>query len=337
MQFKNIKSSAIKVLARVALAPSALAVALAATAGMAGAQNVSNYPSQPIKLVVPFAPGGSSDIVARNFGSYLQNLSKQPVVIENKGGANGIIGTQYVKAAPPDGYTLELTTNTTHAANVSLYKKLPYDAMKDFEHIAAFGTSASVALVTKESGIKSIAELVAYSKANPQKVFYCYYNSASQMSAEMFRVRTWAPITGVAYKAIGNVTSDLLGGQIQVVFMEYLPAMAQIKGDRLVPLGVTAEKRYKSWPNVPAIAESYPGYEIGFHLGLAAPAGTPPEIVNKLHGWMAQALADPTFKQKLDDLGMEALPMSRQDYIKFSAQKINHWAEYVKAAGVEPQ
>lgn len=311
-----------------------IALALLAAAGSASAQT---YPSQPIKLIVPFAPGGSSDIVGRAFGNYLQNVAKQPVVVENKAGANGIIGTQFVKSSAPDGYTLELTTNTTHAANASLYKKLPYDSMKDFEHIAPFGTSASVAVVSKDSSLKSIADLVAYSKANPGKVFYGYYNSASQMSAELFRVRTGAPITGVSYKAIGNATTDLLGGQIQVVFMEYLPAMSHIRSERVVPLGVTAAKRYKAWPNVPAIGEVYPGYELSFHLGLAAPAGTPPEIVNKLHGWISQAIADVTFKQKLEELGMEPLPMSQKDYVQYSGGEIARWAKYVKASGVEPQ
>lgn len=319
---------------RALLAPSALIVSLLTGSGAAWAQA---YPAQPIKIVVPFAPGGSSDIVGRFFGQYLQTAAKQAVIVDNKAGANGILGTQFVKAAAPDGYTLELTTNTTHAANASLYKKLPYDPLKDFEHIAPFGTSASVAMVTRESGIKSIAELVSYAKANPGKVFYGYYNSASQMSAELFRVKTGAPITGIGYKAIGNAVTDLIGGQLQVVFMEYLPAIPQVKGDKLLPLGVTASKRYKAWPTVPTIAESYPGYELSFHLGLAAPGGTPTDVVSKLHGWVAQALADPAFATKLDELGMEPLPMSRADYQKYSAREIARWAEYVKAAGVEPQ
>jgi tripartite-type tricarboxylate transporter receptor subunit TctC len=311
------------------------AAALALTSVASLAQ--SNYPQQPIKIIVPFAPGGSSDIVGRFFGQYLQTASGQPVVIENKAGANGVIGTQFVKSAPADGYTLELTTNTTHAANVSLYKKLPYDALKDFEHIAPFGTSASVAMVTKESGIKSIADLVNYAKANPSKAFYGYYNSASQMSAELFRVKTGAPISGVSYKAIGNAVTDLVGGQLQVVFMEYLPAIPQVRGDRLVPLGVTGSKRYKAWPQVPAIAETYPGFQLGFHLGLAAPAGTPAEVLNKLHGWVSSALTDPAFSAKLEELGMEPLPMSRADYLKYSINEIKYWADNVKAAGVEPQ
>ena len=329
MSFSACRTAVLAVLFR-----SLLAASLLAAGALAHAQP---YPSQPIRIVVPFGPGGSSDIVGRVFGQYLQNATKQPVFVDNRAGANGIIGTQAVKSAPPDGYTLELTTNTTHAANVSLYRKLPYDALKDFEHIALFGTSASVVLVTKDSGIKSIRDLVAYAKTNPTKAFFGYYNSASQMAAELFRVRTGAPITGVAYKTIGNAITDLIGGQIQVMFIEYLPAMAQIKGDKLLPLGVTATQRYKAWPTVPAIAEFYPGYELGFYLGLAAPAGTPPQIVNALYGWVASALADPAFKQKLDELGLEPRPMSRDDYLKFSANEITHWAQHVKAAGVEPQ
>ena len=295
------------------------------------------YPTQPIRIVVPFAAGGSSDIVARFFGQYLQGESGQPVVIDNKAGANGIIGTQMVKNAPADGYTLELATNTTHAANESLYKKLPYDPMKDFEHIAPFGTSASVAMVTKQSGIKTVAELAAYAKAHPGKAFFGYYNSASQMAGELFRVKSGAPLQGVSYKAIGNAVTDLMGGRIQVIFMEYLPAIPQVKANTLVPLGVSAAKRYKYWPKVPTIAETYPGYELGFHLGLAAPAGTPPEVLNKLHGWVEQALADSRFAAKLDELGMEPLRMSREEYQKYSVEQLHRWADYVKASGVEPQ
>jgi tripartite-type tricarboxylate transporter receptor subunit TctC len=309
--------------------------AAAISGGAARAQDA--YPSQPIRLVIPFAPGGSSDIVGRFFGQFLQKETGQAVVIDNKAGANGIIGTQFVKSAPADGYTLELATNTTHAANSSLYKKLPYDPLKDFEHIAPFGTSASVAMVTRQSGIKSIAELVSHARANPGKVFFGYYNSASQMAGELFRVKTGAPIQGVSYKAIGNATTDLMGGQIQVIFMEYLPAIPQVKGNTLVPLGVTAEKRYKYWPSVPAIAETYPGFELGFHLGLAAPAGTPPEVLRKLHGWVDRALADPQFAEKLDELGMEPMRMSREQYQRYSVDQLHRWAGYVKASGVEAQ
>nr|MBF0683084.1 tripartite tricarboxylate transporter substrate binding protein [Pseudomonas sp.] len=323
----------LKRLVRNAAGKSLFAIALAMAAGLAYAQS---YPSKPIRIIVPFGPGGSSDIVARVFGEYLQGVTKQPVVVENRAGANGIIGTRFVKEAAPDGYTLELSTNTTHAANVSLYKELPYDAMEDFEHIAPFGMSASVAMVAKDSGINSIADLVNYAKANPDKTFYGYYNSASQMSAELFRLKTGAPISGVSYKAVGNVASDLMGGHIQVAFMEYLPAVGHVEGGNLRPLGVTANKRYSGWPDVPTIGESYPGYELDFHLGLVAPRGTPAEIVDKLHGWVTDATSDPAFIAKLRELGMEPITMSRQEYVDFSRQKIEYWAQQVKAAGVKP-
>ena len=172
----------LKLLIRAALLIAACAFSAAAFA--------QAFPSKPIKIVVAFGPGGSADISARAFGQYVEQQTKQSVVIENKPGANGIIGTELVRAAAPDGYTLQLITNTTHAANLSLYKKVPYDPVKDFEYIGLFGTFGSVATVPADSNIKSIADLVNYSKANPGKVFYGYYNSASQMSAELFRAKT---------------------------------------------------------------------------------------------------------------------------------------------------
>ncbi|OVZ60621.1 hypothetical protein CDO44_07795 [Pigmentiphaga sp. NML080357] len=315
-----------------------LFAAVAAGAAMPAATFAQGaYPDKLVKIVVPFAPGGSSDIVGRVFGEYLQKRTRQPVIIENRAGANGIIGTRYVKDAAPDGYTLELSTNTTHAANVSLYKQLPYDAMADFEHIAPFGMSASVALVTKESGITSIKALAEHARSHPEQAFFGYYNSASQMSGELFRLKAGAPIKGVSYTSIGNATTDLMGGRILVVFMEYLPSVGQIASGKLVPLGVTAKKRYALWPQVPTIAETYPGYELDFHLGLAAPKGTPAPVLDKLHGWMMDAARDPAFVAKLHELGMEPLPMSRKEYVEFSREKIAYWAEQVKAAGVPPQ
>src|SRR3979490_288316 len=234
----------------------ALLFLLAALAGPAAAQP---YPAKPVKIIVPFGPGGSGDITARTFAHFLEAEARQPVLVENKPGANGIIGTEAAKAAAPDGYTLLLTTNTTHAANVSLYRKLPYDALKDFEHIGLFGTFASVAVVAPGSGIQSIPGLVAFAKANP--VFFGHYNSASQMSAELFKARAGIAMTAVPYKTIGNAVADLMGRQIQVLFMEYVSGSSHIDGGKVVALGVTGRERHKAWPNVPAIAEFYPGYE----------------------------------------------------------------------------
>ncbi len=311
-----------------------LLMALCCAAGPVHAQA---YPNKAIRIIVPFGPGGSGDLTARTFGQYLEAQTKQPVIIENKPGANGIIGTEAAKNAPADGYTLILTTNTTHAANLSLYKKVPYDPIRDFDNIALFGTFGSVAVVPPGSGINSIADLVNASKANPGKFFFGHYNSASQMSAELFRARTGAQLTGVSYKTIGNAVTDLLGRQIQVLFLEYVSGSSHIEGGKVIPLGVTGATRHKAWPGVPAINETYPGYELIAYLGLAAPAHTPPEIVEALHGWVSKALADPGVKQKLDQLGMETRAMPRDEYRRFVAQEIERWSQYVKTAGIEPQ
>lgn len=302
--------------------------------GLASAQG---FPSKPIKIVVPFGPGGSGDITARAFGQYLEAQFKQAVVIENRAGANGILGTEMVKNAPADGYTLLLTTNTTLAANLSLYKKVPYEPLKDFEHLGQFGTAASVAMVSKDSGIRNAAELAAFAKANPGKVFFGHYNSASQMTAEMFRVRTGAPMTGVPYKSIGSALQDFYGGQLQVLFLEYLPAMAHIDNPKATAIGVTGATRFKPWPNVPAIGETYPGYELGFFLGLAAPAGTPPDVVRRLDAAIASALKDDGFLARLAQLGLEPSKVSKTDYPRFIQSEITRWSQVIKDAGIKPE
>jgi len=312
------------------------ALLLAALSG-AGALHAQPFPSKPIRIVVSFGPGGSADLTARAFGQFVEQQTKQSVVIDNKPGANGIIGTELVKTSPPDGYTLQLITNTTHAANLSLYKKVPYDPVKDFEYIGLFGTFGSVATVVPGTGINSVADLVSYSKANPGKVFYGYYNSASQMAAELFRARTGALLTGVPYKAIGNALTDLMGKSIQVVFLEYPPAAAQIEGGKLIGLVVTGATRHKPWPNIPAMAETYPGFEMSAYLGLAAPAGTPPEVLDTLNGLVTKALQDPGMRAQFEKLGMALKPMSRPEFKAFAATEVTRWRDFVKTAGIQPE
>ena len=295
------------------------------------------YPSKPIRIIVPFGPGGSGDIMARTFAQYLESQTKQSVVVENKPGANGIIGTELAKNAAPDGYTLMLATNSTHAANVSLYKKLPYDPLKDFENFTPFGTLGSVAVVPPGSPLNSIAAVVNFAKANPGKAFYGHYNSASLMAAELFRVRTGAPLTGVSYKTIGNAITDLIGGQIQVLFLEYASGSSHIDGGKLTALGVTGPVRHKAWPTVPAIAETYPGFELTAYLGLAAPARLPPEIAEAINNWVLKAHADPGVRTRLDQLGMTPRSLSREEARRFVQQEIERWVVYTKAAGIEPQ
>jgi tripartite-type tricarboxylate transporter receptor subunit TctC len=302
----------------------------------AQAQN-TGYPNQAIKIIVPFGPGGSADIMARNFGQFLEARSKQSVIIENKPGANGILGTEYVKNAPADGYTLLLTTNTTIAANLSLYKKVPYDPIKDFKNIGSFGTSASVVLVSKESKIENLVDLVKFSKANPGQVFFGYYNASSQITAELFKLKTGAELTGIPYKSITNAIQDFYGNQIQVIFMEYLPAMAQIQGGKVNALGVTEATRYNAWPNVPTIAETYSGYQMGFFLGLGAPAGITKEVSSYLESAMADANKDPNFISRLNQIGMEPSKVPSADYQNYITKEIKNWASIIKRAGIKPE
>lgn len=310
---------------------------LLAACALGSAAHAQAYPSKPIRLVVPFGAGGSGDIAARAFGQYLETQSKQSVVIDNKPGANGIIGTELVKTSPADGYTIELITNTTHAANLSLYKKVPYDPVKDFEYIGLFGTFGSVATVVAGKGINSVTDLVKYSKANPGKTFFGYYNSASQMSAELFRAKTGADLTGVSYKAIGNAITDLMGGQIQVLFLEYLPALPQLEGGKIIGLGVTGPTRYRAWPNIPAIAETYPGFELTSYLGLAAPAHTPPEALDYLNGLMVKVMQDPAGRAQFEKLGLAIKPMTRNEFKAFAGGEVGRWREYVKISGIQPE
>jgi tripartite-type tricarboxylate transporter receptor subunit TctC len=295
------------------------------------------YPSKPIRIVVSFGPGGSADLTARAFGQFIEQQTRQSVVIDNKPGANGIIGTELVKSSPPDGYTLQLITNTTHAANLSLYKKVPYDPVRDFDYIGLFGTFGSVATVLPGQGISNVADLVAYSRAHPGKTFYGYYNSASQMAAELFRSATGADLTGVPYKAIGNALTDLMGKNLQVVFLEYPPAAAQIEGGKLIGLAVTGATRHKPWPNIPAMAETYPGFEMSAYLGLAAPAGTPPAVLDTLNALVVRSIQDPAMRAQYEKLGMALKPMNRTEFRNFAALEVTRWRDFVKTAGIQPE
>jgi len=262
------------------------------------------YPSKPIRIIVPFGPGSASDLTARTFGKYLQDQWKQPVVVEDRPGANGVIGTEVLKNTTPDGYTLGFATSSTHAAASSLFKKLPYNPIDDFEHIGPFGVTGSVALVPAGSPFKSIPELVAYAKANPGKVFFGYADTSSQVPAELLKARAGLSIEGVQYRAIANAMTDLIGGQIQFMFANYVTSAGQIRGGKLVPIAVTESQRSPLWPEVPTVAETYPGYELHGFVALVAPRGTPTEVVLKVNRAMRNALADPVFKDKLVKMGM---------------------------------
>lgn len=296
-----------------------------------------SYPAKPLTIVVPWGPGGSGDITARTFGRYFEKKLGQAAVIENKPGAGGIIGTQFVKAAAPDGYTVMMASNMTHAANSALYKKLPYDPMQDFRHVGMFGVFGLMALVPANSPFKSVPELIAYAKAHPDQVTVGYSNTSTQICAALLKVNSGLPIKEVGYKTIGNAFTDVLGGHIQVLFADYVAAASHIASGSLVPIAVTTARRSDKWPEVPALAEFYPGYEVVSSLGLAAPAATPQPVVEKLNAVMREALQDAEVKAQLEKLGYTLRPESLEGTRGFMTEEGVKWAKYIKAANIEPQ
>ena len=302
-----------------------------------GAHAQSDWPAKAVRIIVPSAPGGAADFAARTFGRYLEAQLKQPVVIENRAGAGGVLGTEAAKNAPADGYTYLLSTNSTHAANVSLFAKLPYDPQKDFDAVGMFGTFATVAMVKQGSTLRSIPELVQYARANPGKVTFGYYSSSSQVPPELLKARAGIEMTGASYKNITQIVTDLAGGIVDFAFMDMLSAAPALQSGRMTPIAVTSPARLASLPGVAAVAEAIPGYEVEGWLGLTAPAGTPPAVIARVSGLVAAAVADPAIKAALEKQGMNPRAMRADELKAFMVADQKRWAEWVRLAKIAPQ
>lgn len=295
------------------------------------------YPEKPIRLIVPFGPGGATDLIARAFGRYLEERWKQAVVVENRTGANGLIGAEALKKAKPDGYTLGMMSNSTHAAPPYLYKSLPYRPMEDFDFVGLFGLTGSVGLVAAGGPFKSLSDLISYAKANPGKVFYGYGNTSSQVPAELLKVRAQMPMQGVQYKTMTQAIMDLIGGQIQFLFADYVTASGQIRGGKVIPIAVTEADRSPLWGQVPTVSETYPGFELHNFIGLAAPRGTPPAVLSQVNEAMRIALQDHSFRAYLIQIGMVPKSLTIEEYRDFLLAENQRWKDYIEAAGIKPQ
>src|ERR671918_896104 len=265
-----------------------LAVALALAAPAAYSQT---YPSRPVKLVVPFPAGSATDQVARLTGAQLQEAFGQPFVVENKAGAQGSIAAAEVAKAAPDGYTLMVTTNTPQAANVSLFKKLQYDPVKDFAPITRFGTTSFMLMVKPDFPAKNLKEFLAHVRKQPGKLSSGYGSSGSQVSLAMLKQLGKLDVVEVPYKGIPQTITDTMGGSLAFTFVDLGNALAQARGGKLRGLPVTSAKRSSLAPDMPAIAEELPGYEVIAWFGLVAPAKTPEPVVNRLNEVLMKALA----------------------------------------------
>jgi tripartite-type tricarboxylate transporter receptor subunit TctC len=313
---------------------SLVAATLAVLAFSAHAQT---YPARTVRLMVPFPAGSATDQVARLVGQQLQEELKQPFIVENKPGAQGAIAAAEVARAAPDGYTLLVTTNTPQAANVSLFKKLAYDPVKDFAPIARIGTTSFMLMVRADSPIKTFKEFLTDARAKPGKLSAGYGSSGSQVSLAMLKSMGNLDVVEVPYKGIPQAITDVLGGTLAFTFVDLGNALAQAKGGKLRGLAVTSAKRTPLAPDVPAVAEELKGFELIAWFALMAPAGTPPDIVQRLHDVTVKGIAAPAVKEKFASIGTDVAPMNPAELGKFIQSEIAHWAKLVKLAGIQPE
>lgn len=307
-------------------------LALAASAAQA-----QTYPAKPVKLVVPFPAASATDQVARLTGTQLQEALKQPFVVENKPGAQGGIAAAEVAKSAPDGYTLLVTTNTPQAANVSLFKKLNYDPVKDFIPIARLGTTSFMLTVRPDFPAKTLKEFLSQVRSQPGKLSAGYGSSGSQVSLAMLKAMGKLDVVEVPYKGIPQAITDTMGGSLAFTFVDLGNALAQAKGGKLRGLAVTSAKRTPLASELPAIAEELPGYELIAWFGLVAPAKTPSEVVQKLYEATIKGLAKPEVKEKFAAIGTDVAPMSPPEFARFIESEIAHWAKLVKLAKIEPE
>ena len=296
-----------------------------------------SYPNRPVKVVVPWPPGQATDIAARVVAQKLQESFNQAFVIENKPGANGNIGVAEAARAAPDGYTLVSANNTTFAANPSLYKKLAFDPQKDFTPVARFITTGLILAVRSDFPAKNLQEFVAHAKANPGKLTVAQASAGMRVSIAMLRSLAGVEVLEVPYKGQPQALQDVLGGQVSFTFADYAVGFPQIKAGKIRGLGVTTPKRSPVAPDIPALGEGIPGFDVTVWAGMAAPAGTQREVLDALWRAADRALANPEVRQALQGIGFGVEPLDPQAFAAYIATETLRWAKMVKEAGIEPE
>ncbi|MFO1081228.1 MAG: tripartite tricarboxylate transporter substrate-binding protein [Reyranellaceae bacterium] len=311
-------------------------VGLAAVAGAPRAF-AQSFPDKPIKIVVPFAAGSATDLVARGLAAKLQEILKQPVIVDDKPGASGQLGASAVATAPADGYTLMMGTNTTNAANGALFKKLSYDPDKDFAPIMRCVTGVNALVVNNDLPVKSVAELVDYAKKNPGKLNYSEASASQRLSGEMFNQLAGVKIERVPYKASPQALGDVAAGQVQLMFPDLPQALTQIEAGRVRGLATTGPTRTTVAPTLPAIAETVPGYSLVYWLAMFAPAQTPMPIQKVLADAIGEALKDPATAKAMTQGRMEISPLALDAFAAYVKTETEWWTKSIRAAGIEPE
>ena len=315
-----------------------LAVGAAAMPAVSRVAWAQSYPTRPVRWIVAFVAGGPTDIVARIMGQYLSERLGQQFIIDNRPGAGGIVGTQAAINSPADGYTLLMAAHV-HAINATLYQKLPYNFLNDIAPIAGLVRMPNVLEVTPSFPAKTVSEFITYAKANPGKVSYASAGNGTSdhLAAELFRAMTGVDFVHVPYRGSGPALTDLLSGQVQVMFDTISSSIAHIKAGKLRPLAVTSVTRSDLLPEVPTIADTVPGYELSAWFGVGTPTGTPPEIIEELNREINAGLAEPRIKARFAELGAEPMPMTVAEFRKFVADETEKWAKVVKFSGAKAE
>ena len=295
------------------------------------------YPSRPIRIIVPFGPGGSGDITARLIGKQIEEKTKQAIIIDNRPGANGIIGTMAVKTAEPDGYTVLLITTSTHAANMSLVRNLAYDPAKDFTIVGVFRSSGSYFMVRPQAPWRDLAGFIAAAKAAPGKLTFGHFNASSRTPPEYLSRLAGIELQAVPYRAIANAVADLISGEIHCLCMDTTASNQYLQNGQLRPLAITRLTRAPATPDVPTVAETFPGFQLTGFLGMAVPSATPRETVEALNALINEAQTVPEVRRRMDEFG---LSYDITDLAACEAEvraERERWTEYTRIAGIQPE
>jgi tripartite-type tricarboxylate transporter receptor subunit TctC len=319
-------------------------MAAAAGAGVAGAApwafaKEAGYPKQPIRLVVPFAAGSGTDAVARITAQMLGEALQGSVNVDNRAGANGVIAAEAVAKAAPDGYTLFMTTNTTHSANPSLFKRLPYDPVKDYTPISRMGNLPFMLVVNNDLPVKSVDQLLAWGRAHPGKLSYASGNSTGIVSGATLSRMSGIPMLHVPYKSTPPAIADLIGGQVSMMVVDLAAGLATVQAGRMRAIAVTTQERTKLFPELPPLADTpaLAGFDITSWNGVYGPAGMPKDIVAKLNQALAGMANGAVFRERVAKLGFDAFGSTPQELGSFTVAELGKWKRLIEAAGIQPE
>ncbi|OEZ28973.1 Bug family tripartite tricarboxylate transporter substrate binding protein [Variovorax boronicumulans] len=319
-------------------------ISIGAAAGLVGAApwafaQDGGYPKQPIKLIVPFAAGSGTDAVARITAQMLGEALKASVIVDNRAGASGVIAAELVAKAPPDGYTLFMTTNTTHSANPSLMKSLPYDPVKDFAPVSRMGNLPFMLVVNNDLPVKSVAELLAWGRAHPGKLTYASGNSTGIVSGATLSRMSGIPMLHVPYKSTPPAIADLIGGQVSMMVVDLAAGLATVKAGKMRAIAVTTQERTKLFPELPPLADTpeLKGFDITSWNGVFAPAGTPRDVVLKLNKALSEMANGAAFRERVTKLGFDAFGSTPEELGAFTVSELAKWKKLIQAAGIQPE